>query len=76
MAFPKWATGISSMVSCAFCVPSLAEVTDRIYTRLTAAEYVEFGRIRRKTAGGYFGWPKHAPVGMPHNRHPMKRPIR
>ncbi len=42
-------------------IPSLSEATDRIYTKLTAAKYVEYSRIRRKTADGYFGWPEHAP---------------
>lgn len=42
-------------------IPSLAEATDKIFTKLTAAKYVEYGRIRRKTGDGFFGWPEHAP---------------
>ncbi|MYG53761.1 MAG: protein-L-isoaspartate O-methyltransferase [Rhodospirillaceae bacterium] len=42
-------------------IPPLSEATDRILTRLSAAKYPEYGRIRRKTADGYFGWPEHAP---------------
>ena len=42
-------------------IPSLSESTDRILERLTDAKYIEFARVLRKTADGYFGWPEHAP---------------
>lgn len=42
-------------------IPSLSESTDRILDRLTDAKYIEFARVLRKTADGYFGWPEHAP---------------
>ena len=42
-------------------IPSLSESTDRILDRLTDAKYIEFARVLRKTADGYFGWAEHAP---------------
>ena len=42
-------------------IPQLAAATNKIYTQLAAAKYAEFGRIRRKTSDGYFGWEQHAP---------------
>jgi len=42
-------------------IPQLAAATNKIYSQLAAAKYSEFGRIRRKTSDGYFGWPEHAP---------------
>ena len=42
-------------------IPSLSEATDRILDRLTDTKYIEFARVLRKTADGYFGWPEHAP---------------
>ncbi len=42
-------------------IPSLSESTDRILDKLTDAKYIEFARVLRKTADGYFGWAEHAP---------------
>ena len=63
-------------------IPPLAEATDRIYTRLTQAKYVEYGGIVRKTSDGYFGWPEHAPfdkiivtAGIDHIPPPLVRQL-
>lgn len=63
-------------------IPPLSEATDRIYTKLAEAKYVEYGRIRRKTADGYFGWPEHAPfakiivtAGIDHIPPPLVRQL-
>lgn len=42
-------------------IPQLAAATNKIYSRLAAAKYSEFARIKRRASDGYFGWQEHAP---------------
>lgn len=42
-------------------IPPLAEVTDKIYTRLAHGKFPEIRNIKRKTSDGYFGWPENGP---------------
>ena len=63
-------------------IPGLAGVTDKIYTKLTAGRFKEYGNIRRKAADGYFGWPEHGPfdkiivtAGIDHVPPPLLRQL-
>ena len=42
-------------------IEPLAKETDGIYTKLAAAGYPEYNKIKRKADDGYFGWQEHAP---------------
>jgi protein-L-isoaspartate(D-aspartate) O-methyltransferase len=42
-------------------IPPLARAANKLYSALTKAKYSEFGRIKRKTSDGYFGWKENGP---------------
>jgi protein-L-isoaspartate(D-aspartate) O-methyltransferase len=42
-------------------IDPLEKETDQLYTDLVASGYPEYGKIKRKSDDGYYGWEEHAP---------------
>lgn len=42
-------------------IDPLEHETDKLYTDLAASGYPEYGKIRRKSDDGYYGWEEYAP---------------
>lgn len=64
-------------------IDPLARETDALYTDLAASGYPEYGKIKRKSDDGYYGWEEYAPFdkiivtcGIDHIPPPLLKQLR